>query len=452
MNVNDRNNLDFNRRDFLRTGSLASIMTMLGGIELVAQTNAPADAKPAGPKVNIAVIGLGPWGREILNTLARQPQANIAAVCDTYAASLKRAATIAPGAKATNDYKSILADKTIKAVVVATGTHEHSAIAVEALKAGKHVYCEAPLAATIEDAKAVAKEAKGNPGLAFMAGLQLRSDPQRHFIVPFIRSGALGKFVMARAQYHKKQSWRATSPNPDREKAINWRLFKQTSLGLIGEIGSHQLDQAVWFLNSKPTAVTGWGNTILWQDGREMPDTVQAVIEFPGGVQMMYDATLANSFDSDYELFYGSDAAVMLRESKAWMFKEVDSPLLGWEVYARKETFYKETGIALIAGASKSAPTDTPAEVPPFTGTPLAYALANFLRTANDLSAAKEDFVESFGEDDADGLREHLAKVPRQPGASYMDAYVAAVIAIKAKEAIETGKRVEIKPELYELT
>ena len=67
-----------------------------------------------------------------------------------------------------------------------------------------------------------------------------------------------------------------------------------------------------------------------------MPDTVQAVFEFPGGVRMIYDATLANSFDGEYEMLYGSDAALMMRESKAWMFKEVDSPLLGWEVYADK--------------------------------------------------------------------------------------------------------------------
>ena len=70
-----------------------------------------------------------------------------------------------------------------------------------------------------------------------------------------------------------------------------------------------------------------------------MPDTVQAVDRVPEGrADLVYDATLANSFDGEYEMFYGSDAAVMMRESKAWMFKEVDSPLLGWEVYAEQET------------------------------------------------------------------------------------------------------------------
>lgn len=450
MNPNENNSQNFNRRDFLKSGSLATVMTMLGGVELVAQTP-PPETKPGAPKVKVAVIGCGPWGRDILNTLARLPQAQVVAVCDNYPAFLKRGGSAAPGATMTEDYKTLLANKEIKAVVVATGTHQHKQIVLDALAAGKHVYCEAPLAHTVEDAQAIAKAAKAAPKCIFQSGFQLRSDPQRHFLLPFIRSGALGKNVMARAQYHKKQSWRATSPNPEREKAINWRLDKALSPGLVGELGCHAIDQASWYLNTKPTAVTGFGSLILWKDGREVPDTVQAVIEFPGGVNMIYHATLANSFDSDYEMIYGSDAAVMMRESKAWLFKEVDSPLLGWEVYARKESFYKETGIALVAGASKSTG-DQPTEVVPFTNTPLFFALGNFLRNASDLAIAADDFIASFGSDDEAALLEHLAKVPRQPASGYEDGYHATMIALKANEAIMTGKKVEIPASLYELT
>src|SRR5205807_812771 len=134
------------------------------------------------------------------------------------------------------------------------------------------------------------------------------------------------------------------------------------------------------------------------KDGRDVPDTVQAVLEFPGGILMTYDATLANSFDADYAMFYGTDAAVMLRESKAWLFKEVDSPLLGWEVYARKENFYKETGIALVAGASKSVQANQAEELP-FTNTPLSFALDNFLRNGSDITIAIKNVKEMFGDD-----------------------------------------------------
>jgi len=455
MNENETNALDFNRRDFLRSGSVATLMTMLGGVELLAETSgAPGgESKSPDAKLKVAVIGIGSWGREILNTLAIVPQAEVAAVCDTYPASVRRAASLAPKAAQTEDYKTILENKDIKAVVVATPTHQHKDIVLAALKAGKHVYCEAPLACTIDDARAIAAGAKAAKQQVFQAGLQLRADPQRHFLVPFIRSGAIGSWLSARAQFHKKQSWRTTSPKPEREKELNWRLSKETSIGLVGEMGIHPIDQATWFINAQPTAITGFGTLALWKDGRDVPDTVQAILEFPGGVVMTYNATLANSFDGDYAMFYGTDAAVMLRESKAWLFKEVDSPLLGWEVYASKEVFYKETGIVLKANASKSVAANAGAQTQesPFSNTPLFHSLQVFLRNGIDVTDKVEDATALLGADDADGIAAEVAKVQRRPAAGYLDGFQAAVTAIKANEAILAGQRIVLKPEWYEL-
>ena len=462
MSENENEALGYNRRDFLKGGSAATLMTMLGGVELFAQTNAAptGESKAVAVKIKVGVIGLGAWGREIVNTLGRMPQASppieatIAAICDTYPASLKRTTSAAPGAVQTADYKTILDNKDIPAVIIATPTYQHKEIVLAALKAGKHVYCEAPLAGSIEDAREIALAAKAAKNLVFQTGLQLRSEPQSNFLLPFIRSGALGKTTMARAQWHKKTSWRNASPNPEREKELNWRLNKATSLGLIGEVGSHQIDHTGWFLNALPKAVTGWGSVMFWKDDRDVPDTIQAVLEFPNGVQMIYDASLANSFEGEYEVLYGSDAAVLMRESKAWMFKEVDSPLLGWEVYAPKTTFYKETGITLAAGNSKPPPVDAQGQpiVPdPLTTTPLFSALGNFLRNAVDLNAAAEDYKSSYGADDVDGLMENLAKVPRRAAANYLEGFQSVVIAVKANEAILGAKRIELKPEWYEL-
>jgi len=455
MNENETNVLDFNRRDFLKSGSAATLLTMLGGVELFGQaTSTPAgENKSAGAKLKVAVVGLGTWGREILNTLALVPQADVAGICDTYPASVRRAASLAPTAIQTDNYKTILDNKDVKAVIVATPTHQHKEITLAALKAGKHVYCEAPLATTLEDAKAIASAAKATKQQIFQSGLQLRADPQRHFLVPFIRSGAIGTALSARAQFHKKQSWRATSPKPEREKELNWRLSKETSVGLVGELGSNAIDQAAWFLNAQPKAIRGSGTLALWKDGRDVPDTVQAVLEFPGGVVMTYDATLANSFDGDYAMFYGTDAAVMLRESKAWLFKEVDSPLLGWEVYASKETFYKETGIVLKANASKSVPANAAGQPQesPFSNTPLFYALQVFLKNGIDMTAAVEDAIGALGADDADGIAAQAAKATRRPAAGYLEGFQTAVTTIKANEAILTGERIVLKPEWYEL-
>ena len=462
MSENESEALGYNRRDFLRGGSVATLMAMMGGVELFAQTNeAPATTtKPPTIKIKVAVVGLGAWGREILGTLGRMPQAElpidaeIAAICDTYKPFLRRGASAAPAATQTEDYKTILDNKDIKAVIIATPTPSHREVALAALKAGKHVYCEAPLAGSIEDAREIALAAKAAKHLAFQAGLQMRSDKQRLFLLPFVRTGALGKTVLARSQWHKKTSWRATSPNPEQEKALNWRLNKATSIGLIGEIGSHPIDQAGWFMNALPTAVTGFGSINFWKDDRDVPDTVQAVFEFPGDVRMIYDATLANSFDGEYDMLYGSDAAIMLRESRAWMFKEVDSPLLGWEVYATKLKVFNETGIALVAGASKPPPVDAkgqPIQPDPLTTTPLFYSLNNFLLNAAELTKAAEDYKAGYGADDVDGLMEELGKIRRRASAGYLEGFQAAVTAVKANEAILTGKRIELKPEWYEL-
>ena len=447
-----RNAVDLTRRDFIRGSSVASLMGMLGAVELRAETPKEGERKPAGgPKVKLGVIGLGPRGRDVLSALLLQPDAELVVLCDHYDKSLNRSAGNVPGAKTTADYKTILADKEIKAVIIATPSHQHKEIALAALEAGKHVYCEAPLASTIEDTKIMAAAARAAVGQVFQPGLAMRADPQRHFLMQFVRSGATGHPVLARAQWHKKQSWRQTSPNAEREKEINWRLDKKLSTGLAGEIGIHQMDMMSWLLKAKPTAVTAFGGVLHWTDGREVADTAQFVFEYPGGAQALYDVTLANSFDGDYEMLYGTDAAVMLRGTKAWMFKEVDAPLLGWEVYARKDVFYKETGIALVANATKLSPAAENAEEAPYSNAALALALEAFINNVNEISTAVEDAKDTFGTNDKKKLAKHLATVKTMSAPTWKEGLEAAVVAFKANEALVSGKRVTYEKEWFEL-
>jgi len=455
MSENGNDTLGYNRRDFLKSGSFATLMTMMGGVELFAQpTEQPAsDSKGSGAKIKVAVIGLGSWGREILTELTKLEGADVAAICDTYGAFLRRSGKMAPGARQIQDCKAILEDKDIRAVVVATPTHKHKDIVLAALKAGKHVYCEAPLAGSIEDAREIALAARAAKKQIFQAGLQMRADPQRQFLLPFIRTGALGKTVMARAQWHKKQSWRTASSDPEQEKALNWRLSKATSTGLIGEIGIHQLDVVSWFLSGRPISVMGFGSIVQWTDGRDVADTIEAVFEYPNGVSSSFESTLANSFDSEYEMFYGTDSAVMLRQNKAWMFKEVDAPLLGWEVYARKDEFYKETGIALAADATKLAAHGAKAsDETAIADTPLFTALKAFIANTNAVAGGVEDFVANFG-DTPKALKEYLATLEkdRLAAATAQQGFEATVIAIKANEAIAKGQRITFEKEWFEV-
>lgn len=436
------------------------MMAMMGGVELSAQTAAPPAASgltpiPVGPAVKYGVIGLGARGREVLRELALLPNAPVTAICDNYAPSLRRAGNQdAPKATRFDDYTKLLASPDVEAVVIATPTPSHKEMALAALQAGKHVYCEAPLAGTVEDTRAIAKAAKAAPKLAFQAGLQERSHPERQFLLPYIRAGSLGNPVMARAQSHQNVSWASHSPNPEHEKALNWRLSQATSTGLMGEIGIHQIDAVSWFLKELPVAVTGWGSIMRWKDGRDVADTVQGLFEYPGGQNFSYDATLCNSFDKDYEMYYGTQSAVMVRDGKAWLFYEADAQLGGWEVYARKDVFYEETGIVLTANATKQSAIGTSATANNATApdTPLHYALLAFTANTGQLRGAVKDFIDNFGDSDPVALADMVKAIkPYKPAANWQDGLEATILGIKANEAVVRNTRITLEKDLFQI-
>jgi hypothetical protein len=127
--------------------------------------------------------------------------------------------------------------------------------------------------------------------------------------------------------------------------------------------------------------------------------------------------------------------------------------LLGWEVYARKDSFFKETGISLRMDASKLKPQGNQAtQEAEAVDPPIFFALQNFLRNATEIGAAVEDFISSYGDSDAAALAEHLSKnIKKLPAPDHLDGYRATVLAIKANEAVAKGERVAISKESYEL-
>jgi hypothetical protein len=154
-------------------------------------------------------------------------------------------------------------------------------------------------------------------------------------------------------------------------------------------------------------------------------------------------------------MYYGTDATVMMRERRGWMFKEVDSPLLGWEVYARKETFFKEVGIVLAANATKlAAQGDNPViDTQVATQGSLFYALEAFIVNSDLVKTGVENFTENFGGDDIKAMAEYLGDVMknRLPAADWKDGYEASVIAIKSHEAVIKGGRVPLADELFSI-
>jgi len=381
---------------------------------------------PVGPPVGFAVVGLGTWGREIVATLSQIPSARVLALCDTYAPFLRKASEGAPGAKPFADFRAVFDVPEVEGVVVATPSHRHAEIALATLQAGKHLYCEAPLATTVEDARAIAQAARASK-VVFQGGLQGRSNALYRHVAQFVRSGVLGTPAVVNARWNRKDSWRRAAPTPEREAELNWRLSSATSPGLVGEMGIHALDLASFYLAAAPTAVTGLGSTTLWNDKRDVPDTVECVFEYPKGLRLVLGATLASSMGGAYSLFQGSNGSLMMREKRAWLIKEADSPLLGWEVYARKESVLDETGIALIADSTRIlAAGQEPGQV------------GSAEPSKTPLRLAFEDFIRSVREG---------AKSACGPA----EAFEATALALHANAAVKAGGRLEIAPEMLTL-
>jgi len=202
-----------------------------------------------------------------------------------------------------DNYKDLLNNSEIEMVVIALPLHLHAPVAIDCLRAGKHVLCEKLMARTVSQCKEMIRAADASDRL-------LAIGHQRHYsllyaqAVELINSGVLGEVRHIRALWHRNQlperdSWRKPIPAEDRsaltparinelgygsiEELCCWRLYRRTGGGLMAELGSHQLDACSIFLGKvHPLAVTGVGLKCYYDDDREIEDHVYCTFEFPG--------------------------------------------------------------------------------------------------------------------------------------------------------------------------
>lgn len=345
--------------------------------------------------LTVGLIGAGRQGRLIIAELAKIEGVRIVGVCDTDEVRRNAGAKRAAGATAYESHGAMLDKvKDLGAVIVATPTHLHKQIVIDCLQAGKHVYCEAPIAHTAEDCRAIAAAA-GSAKTVFAAGFEGRSNPVYKLARTFFRSDAVRDFVSAEAQACRKESWRFESADASRERELNWRLDPEVSLGLAGEIGSHQFDVVHWYTSQTPVRVSGVGAIRLWNDGREMADTVHCDLGYENKTRLTYLASLANSYGGRFEVMRGTNAAVKLAWTHGWMFKEADAPTQGWEVYANRQQFFNDEGITLIADATKLAAQGKLKEGVGLPYTSLYYALADFIRSITEAKPVACDAAEA---------------------------------------------------------
>ncbi len=236
--------------------------------------------------VSTAVIGVGNRGAHLLSGVLEQPNAKVAALCDIKADRLDKAATTAakdnPATYA--DWRRIIDRKDVDAVFIATPPNLHSEMAIAALQAGKHVYCEKPIGVTAAQVRDVVKVAR-RTNKVFVAGQQMRSFTQIGEAVRKIREGVIGDVIMVKAQRH------ASRDIPHDFSSADWYFDVEKSGGYLIEQSVHNLDACNWAIGAHPVRACGFGGTLLYKNdppGRNIFDCGSMTFEYPGGVIMSF--------------------------------------------------------------------------------------------------------------------------------------------------------------------
>ncbi len=272
--------------------------------------------------INIGIIGTGDRGGGLIPIINKIEGMKVTACCDILPFRLKNAMGKVEGkAKAYSDYKTLLNDKNIDAVLVATPFSEHSQIALDALDAGKHVYCEKTMVKGYEAIKSLVAKASKSKHI-FQTGHQYHSSRLYSHVVDLIQNGKIGKITAIECQWNRNGNWRRPVPSPELERAINWRMYKEFSGGLLAELCSHQLDFCNWVLDAVPSKVVGDGGIDYWKDGRETFDNVHMIYTYPNGVRAKFTCLTSNSKD-DYQIkVLGDKGTITIDYTKAWFYPE----------------------------------------------------------------------------------------------------------------------------------
>jgi len=289
------------RRKFLK-GSLAA--------SLAVPMSTWSRAAGANERINVAVIGArGQGGGHFKDALKNAHGGQAIAVCDADMAIVNE--RVADGDKASvkiqgyQDYRKLLENKDIDAVIIATPNHLHSLIAIAALQAGKHVYVEKPVSHNIHEGRILAEHAKKHAKLICQHGMQRRSDNVWLKIQEFVKSGAIGKPVVSRGFCYKKREnigkvsgpqqppptvdyslWcgpREMEPVTRKQFHYDWHWQWPWGNGDIGNQGPHQLDVARWLIGDPaacPERVISIGGRFGLDDDATTANTQIAYYDF----------------------------------------------------------------------------------------------------------------------------------------------------------------------------
>ena len=299
------------RRNFIKKFAAASAAIAVGSTVFAEQNSAIFFEKlkrspfSANDKINIALIGAGGMGTQDVLTALKVPNVKIVAVCDLYEGRLKDAKT-----KWGNDlfltkhYKEILNRKDVDAVIIATPDFWHQQISIDAMRAGKHVYCEKPMVHGISEGPAVIK-AQNETGKIFQVGSQGVSSLGNEKAKELLKDGAIGQLNYAEgfwARHSPTGAWQYPVPADaststvdwdtylsnttkrtfDANRFFRWRNYTDYGTGMAGDLFVHLFSSLHFITNSfGPNKIYAAGGLRYWKDGREVPDVLLGTFDYP---------------------------------------------------------------------------------------------------------------------------------------------------------------------------
>lgn len=308
------------RRNFIeRTGLLA------GGLLLGSSWRTGNSAGP----LKIGIIGCGDRGRGILSVLAQlKEQFTLTAICDILDFRLEgtRKEPSASSAKIYKEYRQLLDDNNVQAVIIATSLDMHFQIASNALKAGKHVYLEKTMTYSIPEALKLVKQSSSLPSQTLMVGHQYRYTPLYFKVKDMIAKGYLGDVTQIDCRWDRNWNWRRPVPPGYSDEQINWRMYKRHSGGLTAELLSHQMDFINWAFDTHPDEIMGTGGIDHYKDGRETFDNVQAILRYnKKGMIGNFGATCSNAKEGYIFKIKGTRGMVSLLPQEGIFYPEKET-------------------------------------------------------------------------------------------------------------------------------
>lgn len=369
------------RRHFIQTiatGALGATILPATGIvaenvhteQLKRRQYSPADT------LQIALIGAGGMGIADANTAITVPGVKLVAACDLYDGRLNEAKKIyGNDIFTTRDYKEILQRKDIAAVIIATPDHWHKDISVDAMNAGKAVYCEKPMVHDVSEGKAVI-DAQQKNRVVFQVGSQGLSSLGNEKAKELLKAGAIGKLNYAEGFWARNSpggAWQYTIPADSSEQTVDWkrflhnypdrpfdskrffrwRCYKDYGTGVSGDLFVHLFSSLHFITNSKgPQKIMAMGGLRYWKDGREVPDILMGMFDYAETPEHpAFNLSLRVNFvdgtaDSTYLRLVGNEGSMNVEWDKVTLTKNkayaaTDDPLLSTKLKKDETATYE---------------------------------------------------------------------------------------------------------------